>query len=1160
MNIRNSRYLILMAAVSWLVVSCAAGPSDTGAAPSIPPRDSGQGRIFIYRFGGFIGSANKPVITLNGQVIGRSVPGRFFYVDHPPGDCELVATSDFGSGESRVTCELTADQEVYVKLAFNMSSLQLQLVDPALGAREISRLKYAGRLDRSASYAHAGKVSRSEALRKEQEAASASRAASGAASKVARGERRKVSKAGQGRQEYTPGANADRAAGPAGTEASMGAAGGVYQLDSVLAFNVLDAAAIDPATGRITLVGHRDPQFGGPQIPYLEHLAELLDNPAPEFSLNWTPESQPRVEALFRNFSSPEYVGGLVNRWAEVMGPDGHPTGSGRWVLPFIGIKPTGSGERLGYLGTSVQEVPNKLQILSVATGSPAELAGLSPGEFIYNHGNAQEFTHTIRLLGEGGSLMLQIERNGHVGAPTNIVLGGAPGDPWGELDKFDLIERMLWAAGKNKGATLVGAYGRLVRIMKSTQAGFADAFNMLIAFSDDNDAYWRDVAECNAGRMSRDAALGNAFRAILAAMERAFDITDGQVTNAFDNARRNGVDAGSAFDQVLPLLNQRIEPSLLEVVKTLLARNDEIVVPPEVMAETIGPQVEVEPEFRGVDPRSALARVFYSADYLGKSLINRPDLQAKIPRYQSEFAFERDNPDKAGEWRDTGQNHLWFSIEKLDFAQSPDGNALQTRGAKIRINIREIGPAGEDAPPIPGGYGELLTSLYDDFEREFPVLHELRETAKIAGVAAWLKAKQPDLRLPRTGRASCAVPEKAPGVFYMTFSPKERPGRLAAALSAMGGLIWNIQHLQPGPGGYPSDESLARLRDVLRAALAHEDEDELALKLAAPPAGAAVPTPAGWTSGTAWAGGPARAVTIAVSPDFRDAPAPVIVNRDASSGSEVLWDRGELDRQIASLTVSLVKASSQHDQATLMLLIAQGLHDKGDDAAAVAALKAAMQLDPQNSGLKLLIAREKFSEGDIEGAKADLQAYVAATPGNQAAARLLAGIQSGAITPEPAAPAAAAPGSLEPFKPALEVQCPISVLNGPAEEAVAAARELPGIPAIHFQPKPLPPPPSVPAALAETWRQYQAGRNGLDEQSRAIDTQLQAIHSRETQGAAMPGDAAEAKSLGEQQTDLKQKVETADKKMENDIIEWDLENPSQPPAAGAPASDTSAP
>jgi hypothetical protein len=35
---------------------------------------------------------------------------------------------------------------------------------------------------------------------------------------------------------------------------------------------------------------------------------------------------------------------------------------------------------------------------------------------------------------------MLQIERGGHVGLPTDITLGGSPGDPWSELDKFDLI------------------------------------------------------------------------------------------------------------------------------------------------------------------------------------------------------------------------------------------------------------------------------------------------------------------------------------------------------------------------------------------------------------------------------------------------------------------------------------------------------------------------------------------------------------------------------------------------------------------------------------------------------------------------------------------------------------------------------------------------
>ena len=119
---------------------------------------------------------------------------------------------------------------------------------------------------------------------------------------------------------------------------------GLYALDDAAHFNVLDSVAFDPSTGRIMLAGHLDTRYGSSAIPYLDYLAELLKNPSPEFTFNWTPESRQSVDALFRKFDSDEYVKGLVGQWTDIMDANGHPTGSGRWVLPLIGVKPVFHG------------------------------------------------------------------------------------------------------------------------------------------------------------------------------------------------------------------------------------------------------------------------------------------------------------------------------------------------------------------------------------------------------------------------------------------------------------------------------------------------------------------------------------------------------------------------------------------------------------------------------------------------------------------------------------------------------------------------------------------------------------------------------------------------------------------------------------------------
>jgi hypothetical protein len=52
---------------------------------SIPTLRPGEGRIFFLRSSSLLGAALQPDIRLNGQVIGASKPGGFFYVDRTAG-------------------------------------------------------------------------------------------------------------------------------------------------------------------------------------------------------------------------------------------------------------------------------------------------------------------------------------------------------------------------------------------------------------------------------------------------------------------------------------------------------------------------------------------------------------------------------------------------------------------------------------------------------------------------------------------------------------------------------------------------------------------------------------------------------------------------------------------------------------------------------------------------------------------------------------------------------------------------------------------------------------------------------------------------------------------------------------------------------------------
>lgn len=114
----------------------------------------------------------------------------------------------------------------------------------------------------------------------------------------------------------------------------------LYQLEDVLTFNVLDRVVINPATGQITLLGHLDERYLGLKIPYLQHLAELLEYPKPEFTLTWTPESERSVDTLFRQMDSMDKAREFARRWGQLFDDNGKVTAAGKWLLPIFGVRP----------------------------------------------------------------------------------------------------------------------------------------------------------------------------------------------------------------------------------------------------------------------------------------------------------------------------------------------------------------------------------------------------------------------------------------------------------------------------------------------------------------------------------------------------------------------------------------------------------------------------------------------------------------------------------------------------------------------------------------------------------------------------------------------------------------------------------------------------
>jgi hypothetical protein len=98
--------------VGFLLASCAS-PRGLDEPPlQIPALKPGYGRVYFTRPGEFAGSAIQPEIRMNNEVVSKSVPGGFSYVDRPPGQYAVTTATEV---ENAVTFQLAAGETKYIK-------------------------------------------------------------------------------------------------------------------------------------------------------------------------------------------------------------------------------------------------------------------------------------------------------------------------------------------------------------------------------------------------------------------------------------------------------------------------------------------------------------------------------------------------------------------------------------------------------------------------------------------------------------------------------------------------------------------------------------------------------------------------------------------------------------------------------------------------------------------------------------------------------------------------------------------------------------------------------------------------------------------------------------------------------------------------------------
>jgi hypothetical protein len=142
---RSFLKLALAASVVALASGCATGIKHDQMASSLPSIKAGEGRIYFLRSASMVGAAVQPDIRLNGQVVGQSKPGGFFYVDRPAGS--YVASTSTET-EKTVSFTLQSGETKYIRSSVSFGLMVGRVVlepeTPEKAKAELGSLSYTG--------------------------------------------------------------------------------------------------------------------------------------------------------------------------------------------------------------------------------------------------------------------------------------------------------------------------------------------------------------------------------------------------------------------------------------------------------------------------------------------------------------------------------------------------------------------------------------------------------------------------------------------------------------------------------------------------------------------------------------------------------------------------------------------------------------------------------------------------------------------------------------------------------------------------------------------------------------------------------------------------------------------------------------------------------
>jgi hypothetical protein len=247
-------------------------------------------------------------------------------------------------------------------------------------------------------------------------------------------------------------------------------------------------------------------------------------------------------------------------------------------------------------------------------------------------------------------------------------------------------------------------------------------------------------------------------------------------------------------------------------------------------------PPVEVVPSYlSGLAPDSELARTFFAADWVLKTLAISPELSEKVPGHLTYMNHEFRMASARGIYAPGSRGSIrgWLAPQGVELRHDPSGTVVTFGPSRIVIRSElttfEGGSRAASALEREAAdtYAREVTRRYDDYARALPELHRLREAAKLLALVRWAKQRNQPLAAP--GKAVQAPPLPASfrqGFWTATFQADAN--KILFVISAHGGVDFDPKAgeawVQPKAEPGLADSALKQL--VGSASLAQQAAD----------------------------------------------------------------------------------------------------------------------------------------------------------------------------------------------------------------------------------------------------------------------------------------------------------------------------------------------